>query len=601
MTKSQKNPHNYFETQLIKFTEALQEVKKKSRQISLVRIFVFLITVIGIYVSVAYGYALFAFLFSLGFVLFIYLVRVHIGLEKKKKWNETLIVINKTELKLLVGNTTDMDTGKEFLYSSHPYNEDLDIFGSRSLFQLINRSATTDGRNLLAYRLNNLISDKDILVDRQNAISELSNKPNWRQNFQTIGNIFKEDKGAQNGLLDWAKTTDIKFDTIFYRIMLIVNPLLGIGIIALINFEILTLNSFLLFLILPLVIVGTKMGIINKIHARVSKKSELLLKYTELFNLISDEEFNTDLLIKIKENIGGEQSAHKAVKNLSVITKSMDYRLNMLVGILLNIFFLWDIKQSIKIERWKNSNASFMENWFNQLSTIDELQSFAGFSFNYPNSTFPVFKTNDFEITATNVKHPFIKQDNCIGNNITIDGWKQFQIITGANMAGKSTYLRTVGINMVLSMTGAPVLADKFLIKPVDIFTGIKTTDSLQDGESYFFAELKRLKELIDKLESGQKLFVILDEVLRGTNSADKQKGSMSLITQLIRLSASGMIATHDLALGKLINEFPENITNKRFEVEINNNELVFDYKLKEGISQNLNATFLMKKMGITV
>jgi len=601
MTKSKNNPLNYYEDQKTKYTKSLLETKKKSRTVSLIRIFVFLITVVGIYVSVAYGFKIITFLFALGFVLFVYLVRVHATLEKKKKWNETLIKINETEIKLLDGNTTDMDTGKEFLYSSHPYNEDLDIFGSRSLFQLINRSATANGRNLLAQRLNKLIINISLLADRQDAISELCDKPNWRQNFQAIGNIFKEEKESQKGLLDWAKTADIKFDTLFYRIALIVNPLLGFGIIALINFDILTLNNFLMFLLIPLVIVGTKMGVLNKIHAKVSKKTELLLKYAELFNLISNEEYNSNLLMSIKENIAGEKSAHRAVSNLSKITKSMDYRLNMVVGILLNIFFLWDIRQAIRIERWKNSNAAFMENWFKQLSAIDELQSFAGFAFNYQNSTFPEFKTNDFEIAATNVKHPFIAKNSCIGNNINIDGWKQFQIITGANMAGKSTYLRTVGVNMVLAMTGSPVLADNFTIVPVDLFTGIKTTDSLQDGESYFFAELKRLKELIDKLESGNKLFVILDEVLRGTNSADKQKGSMALITQLIRLSATGMIATHDLALGGLINEFPENITNKRFEVEINNNELVFDYKLKEGISQNLNATFLMKKMGITV
>ncbi len=601
MTKSQNNPHNYYNNQLVKFKHALQEVKKRSRIISLIRILVFLITVIGIYVSVAYGFKTIAFLFTLGFILFVYLVRVHADLEKKRKRYETLININETELRLLVGNTTDMDTGKEFLYSSHPYNEDLDIFGSRSLFQLINRSATTVGRSLLAYRLNNLITDKNTLIARQNAISELSEKPDWRQNFQAIGNIFIEEKGAQKGLLDWAKTIDIKFDTLFYRIMLVINPLLGFGVLTLISYGIFTLNSFLLFLLLPLVIVGTKMGVINKIHAKVSKKSGLLLKYSKLFDLISNEEFNSDLLISIKKSISGKHSAHKAVKDLSKITKSMDYRLNMLVGISLNIFFLWDIRQAIKIERWKRSNSVYMENWFDRLSAIDELQSFAGFAFNFPNSVFPKYNTNGFEITASNVSHPFIAQSKCVGNDISFKGWKQFQIITGANMAGKSTYLRTTGINMILSMTGSVVLADEFTIKPVEIFTGIKTTDSLQDGESYFFAELKRLKELIDKLESGQKLFVILDEVLRGTNSADKQKGSMALISQLIKLSASGMIATHDLALGSLIDEFPENITNKRFEVEINNNELVFDYKLKEGISQNLNATFLMKKMGITV
>jgi hypothetical protein len=601
MTNSKNNPHNFFENRKKKYAKALQQVKKRSRVISLIRILVFLITVIGIYVSVANGYENVAIFFTLGFVLFVYLVRVHAGLEKNIKWNETLIKINEAELKLLVGNTKDMDTGKEFLYSSHPYNEDLDIFGSRSLFQLINRSATTKGRNQLAHRLNNLIYDAHILISRQHAISELRDKPNWRQDFQAIGSIFKEEKGAQGGLLEWARISDDKFDTLFYRIMLIVNPLLGFGIVALINFEILNLNNFLMFLVIPLVIVGTKMGVINKIHARVSKKSELLLKYAKLFTLVTNEEFSSTLLSDIQEKISGNQSAHKAISDLSQITKAMDYRLNMFVGIFLNIFFLWDIRQAIKIERWKSSNATYMENWFNQLSTIDELQSFAGFAFNFSGSIFPVFKNGKFEIEASNVIHPFINKDSCIGNDINFEDWKQFQIITGANMAGKSTYLRTVGVNMVLSMTGSAVLAEKFVIKPVGIYTGIKTTDSLQDGESYFFAELKRLKELIDKLESGQPLFVILDEVLRGTNSADKQKGSMALITQLINLNASGMIATHDLALGDLIKEFPGNIINKRFEVEINNNELVFDYKLKEGISQNLNATFLMKKMGITV
>ncbi len=383
--------------------------------------------------------------------------------------------------------------------------------------------------------------------------------------------------------------------------MLVINPLLGFGILAFIEFDILTISAFLLFLLLPFVLVGTKLATLNKIHSQVSKKSGLLLKYAKLFTLVTNEEYNSDLLNRIKGNIVGDISAYRAVSSLAKITKSMDYRLNMLVGIFLNVFFLWDIRQAIKVENWKHRYAGYMEEWFKELYAMDELQSFAGFAFNFPYSTFPEFSTGSFEITASNVTHPFIANNKCVGNDIIIDGWKQFQIITGANMAGKSTYLRTVGINMVLSMTGSPVLADSFVFKPVNIFTGIKTSDSLQDGESYFFAELKRLKELIDKLESGQKLFVILDEVLRGTNSADKQKGSMALIAQLINLSSSGMIATHDLALGNLADEFPKKIVNKRFEVEIANNELVFDYKLKEGISQNLNATFLMKKMGITV
>lgn len=601
MTNTQNNPYNYFEKQLLKFTDALKEVNKKIRIISLIRIIVFVTTIIGIYITIAVGHEILAILFTSGFGIFIYLVRIHAGLERERLLNSTLVKINQNELKLLDGITEGIDTGDEFLHSSHPYNEDLDIFGYRSLFQLINRTATTTGRLDLANRLNKLVTDVDILKARQKAISELRDIPDWRQSFLAVGKIFQEGENDLASLLEWSHTSDSRFNTLFYRVMLIITPLLGFGVIALIEFKILTFASFLLFLLVPLILIGTKLGILNKIHAEVSKKSGLLSKYAKLFNLISNEEFKSKLLVSIRENIVGEHSAHIAVKGLAKITKSMDYRLNMLVGLFFNVFFLWDIRQAIRIEKWKKHYASYMKNWFAQLSKMDELQSFAGFAFNFPKSIFPEFSTRDFEINASNVTHPFISQDKCVGNYIIVNGWKQYQIITGANMAGKSTYLRTVGVNMVLAMTGSPVLADNFTMRPVGIFTGIKTTDSLQDGESYFFAELKRLKDLIDKLENNQHLFVILDEVLRGTNSADKQKGSMALITQLIKLSSSGMIATHDLTLGNLAKEFPDNVTNKRFEVEIANNELVFDYKLKDGVSQNLNATFLMKKMGITV
>ncbi len=601
MAKSNITPQTYFENQKIKYTTSLKLIRKRSREMSLLRVVVFIVSIIGIYISVANGYKLTAILFASGLVLFVYLVRVHAGIEKKKGWHEIMLQLIDNELNIIAGNTIHLDTGNEFLHDLHPYNEDLDIFGSRSLFQLINRTATSNGRTLLAGRLNVLTTDTDVLIDRQQAISELRAKPQLRLNFQATGNIFREHQNDQQGLLNWAQSNNTKFDTIFYRIMLIINPLLGFAILALIYLNILTISGFLLFLVIPLVLIGTKMSILNNVHVLVSKKSELLLKYAGLFSIITNEEFTSILLKNIKQNIVGDHSAHSAIVGLSKITKAMDYRLNILVGIFLNIFFLWDIRQVIRLERWKKKYSSYMKEWFDNLSQLDELQSFAGFAFNFPKAVFPEFKKGDFSITATNVTHPSIAQNKCVGNNIDFDGWKQFQIITGANMAGKSTYLRTVGVNMVLAMTGSPVLADSFLMRPANIFTGIKTTDSLQDGESYFFAELKRLKALIDKLESGEKLFVILDEVLRGTNSEDKQKGSMALIAQLIALNASGMIATHDLSLGNLKNEFPQNITNKRFEVEISNGELIFDYKLKDGISQNLNATFLMKKMGITM
>ena len=384
--------------------------------------------------------------------------------------------------------------------------------------------------------------------------------------------------------------------------MLFINPLLAFTTIFLISIGYAGFGLFILFLLVPFAIVGRKINTINTLQNQLSKKTEILAKYSDMFGMIEKESFESDLLNKQKSIISASpKSTQNAIKKLSETLAAFDYRLNLLVGIILNIFFLWDILQCIRLEKWKHTYGNEMTSAFEALFTFDELNSLAGFAFSRTKSVFPVFSNEEFVLEANDTKHPFISEKNNVGNEISINGWGKFQIITGANMAGKSTYLRTVGINMVLAMTGAPVLAKSFVLKPIDIFTVIKTTDSLQDGESYFFAELKRLKEIINTLEKDSKLFIILDEILRGTNSRDKHNGSEGLVKQLIKLNASGIIATHDLALGKLEKTFPEQVTNKRFEVEIKNNELVFDYKLKDGISQNLNATFLMKKMGITV
>jgi len=398
---------------------------------------------------------------------------------------------------------------------------------------------------------NKLLKDADQLKQRQKAIEELKNAPLWRQHFQAHGQLAHDEKSTINSLLNWADDSTVLFNTL---------------------------------------------------HNQLGKKTEVLGKYSDMFGMVENETFESALLNEQKALVANQlRSTQNTIKKLSGILAAFDYRLNLIVGILLNIFFLWDILQSIRLEKWKASYGKEMATVFEALFVFDELNSLAGFAFGHPESVFPGFKNDDFLLEAEDAKHPFISEKNNVGNEINFIGWGKFQIITGANMAGKSTYLRTVGINMVLAMTGAPVLAKSFILKPVDIFTGIKTTDSLQDGESYFFAELKRLKEMIDTLENGAKLFIILDEILRGTNSADKHKGSEGLVKQLIKLNASGMIATHDLALGQLEKTFPRQVINKRFEVEIKDNELIFDYKLKDGVSQNLNATFLMKKMGITI
>lgn len=241
-----------------------------------------------------------------------------------------------------------------------------------------------------------------------------------------------------------------------------------------------------------------------------------------------------------------------------------------------------------------------IETWFAVLAEMDALISLGTFACNRPDYIYP--EISDIPcFRGKELGHPLIPREKCVTNDIDISRKPFFMIVTGANMAGKSTYLRTVGVNHVLASVGLPVCADELTFYPGRLLTNLRTSDSLVNSESYFMAELKRLRMIIDRLESGEEgLLIILDEILKGTNSEDKQRGSLALMKRLTGLGGNGIIATHDLALGSLENEFPREIKNWHFDAVICEDVLTFDYKLREGIARNMNASFLMRKMGIT-
>jgi DNA mismatch repair ATPase MutS len=298
----------------------------------------------------------------------------------------------------------------------------------------------------------------------------------------------------------------------------------------------------------------------------------------------------------------GSHSASSAIRELARISNAYDIRLNLLGGFLMNVFLLWDIRQSIRLEKWQKKYKDLLPGWFSVLGEVDACISLAGYSYNNPDFIFPeILEADDIQIEAEQMGHPLIHVRKRVCNNFSVNGWGDFTILTGANMAGKSTFLRTLGVNMLLASCGAPLCAKTMTITPVMLVTSIHTIDSLADNESYFYAELKRLKMIIDMLKEGRQIFIILDEILKGTNSRDKQSGSRALVEQLVFLDAAGLIATHDLSLGELEARFPKHVRNKCFEVNIEKDQLTYDYLLKNGIAQNMNATILMEKMGITV
>ena len=246
--------------------------------------------------------------------------------------------------------------------------------------------------------------------------------------------------------------------------------------------------------------------------------------------------------------------------------------------------------------QWKTDHAEALEDWLYVIGEFEMLNSLANMAYNNPNFVYPALNSN-YEIDFTNLSHPLLNATTRVGNDVRFHP-ESFMILTGSNMSGKSTFLRSLGINMVLTGMGAPVCASKANVHPLPVLVSMRLSDSLSDSESYFFAEIKRLKQIMDELET-QPAFVLLDEILRGTNSDDKRNGTIEVVKKIISKKAIGAIATHDIEVCLTTSDYPNILTNKCFEVEIINDDLHFDYKLRDGICKNRSASFLMKKMGV--
>jgi len=336
-------------------------------------------------------------------------------------------------------------------------------------------------------------------------------------------------------------------------------------------------------------------------HEQLGKSARTLKKYVRLIGLIGETPFNSTLLADIRKKITGDKNdAHRQLHLLFSLMEKFDYRLNLIMGVLLNIFLLFDFRMLLALEKWRKANKEKVPEWFDAIARFDALMGYAVFAFNQQERTMiPEVKPGDFSFAARDLRHPLLPASECVGNDIAFSGKPRVLVVTGANMAGKSTFLRTLAVNLILGMNGAPVCAAEMSFTPCDIRSSINVRDSLTRHESYFYAELRRLKSITEHVSHHPDTLVILDEILRGTNSRDKHKGSVGLLEKLIRMNAVVVVATHDLAIGDMEKEYPGIVTNHCFEVELNNDQLVFDYKLKPGISQKLNASFLMRKMGL--
>lgn len=577
------------------FQSIHNELNTKIFWLGWARLLVFLLFGLGIYFFIKSGFQYGWILAALAcFAGFLALVKYNEKLLDRRDVLRHLIRINENELQVLQNQPSYLNDGEKY-HGDESYLLDLDIFGARSVFHLLNRAATSLGESQLANLLKKPFNDAKNIENQQFAIQELALKNDFRQTFLAQGLRVGNVTSDYERLLTWVESDPEFLHSTHVRLARILAPVLvfaalGYGVFS---FQ---FSYFTFFFVLNFFIAGRYGMKITKIHSAVSKNIESLSIFAELFSLVNKESWQTGILQKIQTET---TTANAALKALNKLANLFDQRLNMVAYALLTGLFVYDLQCVYRLEQWKMRNRNHMRRWLGAIGEVEMLNSLATFHFNNPDYVFPEVHDGAPFIEANDLAHPLIPAHERVQNDFQIGKNKNLYIVTGSNMSGKSTFLRTVGVNVLLASCGAPVCATRFACTPMAIHTSLRQSDSLQDHVSTFYAELKTLQEILHHLEENPYALVLLDEVLRGTNSDDKLYGSQQLVRRLIDLGCVGLLATHDIELSKMEQEFSEKLGNLCFESIIENDNLYFDYKLKTGMAQNRNATFLMQKMGI--
>lgn len=576
------------------------ELKKLSTQYAWGRVFFFFACIAGVVVmadnKLSGGIAFFIVVFLIGFLV---LLKKHQKVKLEQRFNEEMARINQEEIQRLEGDYSGFDQGTGYIEPTHNYHIDLDVFGKYSLYQLINRTSTSFGKNLLAKWLSKPASKSSIL-ERHEAVKELGPKLDWRQKLQAYGRGGQDEKTETKYLFEWIKEDNAIKGNSFYKVALVVMPLATLTTLILAIMGTIASGVPLLLIVVNMAILGTVFNRAKDIFEKTISSNAALKAYEAQIMMIEDENFESPYLSSLKKRFVHDQlRASKVIKQLQYILDNLHNRANMMYHIF-NMLFIIDVYWILQAEKWKENTKTDIEPWFETIGELECLASLAAFHFAKPDYAFPTISEVPFTIDGQGVGHPMIKEASRVNNTFDFSGKGGICLITGSNMSGKSTFLRTVGVNAVLGLMGAPVCAHGFTVSNLKVFTSMRTQDDLEESVSSFYAELKRLKQLIESIDGSIPVLFMVDEVLKGTNSEDRHKGAIALIRQLNKTDAFGFVSTHDIGLGNITNEL-QSVKNYSFNSVIEGDEIIFDYTLTEGICKSFNATKLMQKMGIQI
>jgi len=582
----------------------LKKQEKSEREISNIRLLLTIAEIgVAAYLYITNRYVFFASSLIVFLAIYIYLVIVHDKLKERIKYVKLLRDINIISLKRINGQwNTFEDDGEDFKDYSHSYIDDLDIFGKNSLFQWINASNTFVGRQKLRQLLSGVVGNNDDIHERQIAIEELATLLNWRQRFQAEGMVVSEKIHSPEDLIDWANEKNEYFRRPWVINVFRIIPCITI-VLILTGFVLNVIPKIwpIIALIVQYALIRFRMKDRYQMFNISEKYSEDLRIYYKMLRMVEKHKFKSKHINEIKDKIRNKYGteAYKQIETLSKVIDSISNHRNMLYFIF-NILTLWDFQLIIDLEKWKRKSGHLLKDWLDTLGKIEALSSLAIIPFEHPNWAMPIIDDEEkARFVAKDIGHPLISKGR-IHNDITIDNNVKVVLITGSNMSGKSTFLRTAGINLVLAYAGAPVCAKFFRASIMKIYTCMNVTDNLSENISSFYAELLRIKDIVRESKSGDKIFFLLDEIFKGTNSLDRHTGAKVLINKLSQTNSIGMVSTHDLELCELEKENAK-IANYHFQEYYKDDKIHFDYRLRQGASTTRNALYLMKMAGIEV
>lgn len=533
----------------------------------------------------------------IGTVIFISLIVVHGRvIDRLSYLNAQVIVIQRYLERYSDGWKQFDENGLDYVDNVTGVMKDLDLVGRNSLFQYLNVGNSLRGKKRLIAKLTRTSFDELLIIQEQQAVQELANNNSFVLSLETFGRMLEKPKVIEKIIEEFVTNLkDTKINRSWGFICYLI-PILTIIAIIMFLFNIM---FKLAVIIVPVLIFGQLiLAIINLsknslIFEQVSKLSQCLNNYQNICHLIEQTKFNTSHLIELQNKL---KKSSEAFDQLKGISSSIKQRNNLLAFLLLNGILLWDVNCKERYDNWVKQYAGSIDQWLEIIGEFESLASLQVLLHTHKPTCFANFHGNQTTyLEFSEAYHPLISNDEVISNSFMMN--KQVCVITGSNMSGKTTFLRTVGINLVLAYAGAPVLAKSFDCSLMEIFTSMRIEDDL-NGISSFYAELLRIKEIVEANRRGGLMIALIDEIFKGTNSKDRIIGAKETVKQLSSDNIFTFITTHDFELCELEHEV--SCSNYHFNEYYQDNQIMFDYLIKQGRSNTTNAQYLLKMVGIT-